>query len=403
MLLPTRCSVCLMLAAMILAAVGMGRADTFVLTNGGSIEGRLLNPDESADAGYVVEVKGGGRLTLAPDLVESVAALSPAEKRYHEILPRMPQTVDGLWTMAEWCREAGLDEERAAHLEDLLKLEPDHKGARAALGYTKVDSRWVLPDEHMRSLGYVRFEGGWRLPQEIEIRQREERIADAENQWRRNVRILRSQVGKRRGPESLAQLQAIRDPLAAPALAELLNEETRPEMPMLYIDVLGRLNHPAATAALIRHSLENGDERVRDVCLDHLARRGDRGAVSAFIKALDHKDNAMVNRAAVGLARMNDPQSIVPLIDALTTKHKQLLAPPGPPGGIGASFSPGGGGGGLSMGGKPKIVEREVQNPTVLQALTVLTGTHHGFNKAAWKAWYAAQNTPPSVNLRREP
>ena len=68
--------------------------------------------------------------------------------------------------MAEWCREAGLNDEREKHLEELLLLDAEHKGARAALGYTKVDGRWVLPEEHMRSLGYVRFEGGWRLPQE---------------------------------------------------------------------------------------------------------------------------------------------------------------------------------------------------------------------------------------------
>ena len=74
-----------------------------------------------------------------------------------------------------------MNDEREKHLEESLLLDAEHKGARAALGYTKVDGRWVLPEEHMRSLGYVRFEGGWRLPQEIEIRQREGRIAESRN------------------------------------------------------------------------------------------------------------------------------------------------------------------------------------------------------------------------------
>jgi hypothetical protein len=385
-------------------AAPSARADTFVLANGGSISGTLVNPGEAPRESYVVEVPGGGRLTLHADQVEEVLALSPAQQRYVEILPRMPHTVEGMWAMAEWCREARLNEERARHLEELLVLAPEHKEARAALGYTKVDGKWVLPDEHMRSLGYIRFEGGWRLPQEVEIRQRAARTADAENQWRRTTRILRSQVGKRRGPESVAELRAIRDPLAAPALADLLKDETLPELSRLYVEVLGRLNHPAATAALIKHAMENSDERVRDICLEQLARRGERGAVGVFIKNLGHKDNYMVNRAAVALARMNDPESIIPLIEALTTKHKQVINPGGgSPGEIGASFSPGGGGGGLSMGGKAKIIERDVQNPIVLQALTAMTGAHHGYNKSAWKAWYAAQNTPAAVNLRREP
>ncbi len=393
-----------LLVVLIGMATETARADTFVLANGGRVEGRLLNPEESPREKYQVEVDGAGQLVLDAAQVESVVTLSPSRKRYLEILPRMPATADGLWKMAEWCREVGLDEERTVHLEQLIELEPDHKAARAALGYNRVDGKWVQPDEHMRSMGYVRFEGAWRLPQEIEIHQRQDRIAEAENQWRRDVRNLRSQVGKRRGPESIAQLQAIRDPLAAPALVDLLNEETVPDLAVLYVDVLGRLNHAAASAALIKHALENSDERIRDLCLDQLVRRDERGAVGAFIAALDHKENTMVNRAAAALARMNDKRAIVPLINALTTKHKHVVNPGGgSPGGIGASFSPTGGGGGLSVGGKPKIVERDVQNPTVLQALTALTSAHHGYNKDAWKSWYASENTPPGVNLRREP
>ncbi len=377
-------------------------ADRFLLVNGGQIEGRLLNPDESSRENYIVETREGARVVLTVDQVEAVEKLSPAEQKYLEILPRMPNTVEGLWKMAEWCREAGLTAEREIHLEQLLQLDPNHKGARLALGYTNVDGKWVRPEDRMRRLGYVRSGGAWRLPQEIEIEARRSRIEDAHNQWRREVKNLRSQIGKRRGPEAVAQLQAIRDPLAAPALVDLLNNETLPEMAVLYIEVLGKLNHPAATGALIKHALENGDERIRDLCLDHLVRRGEHDAVNVFIRALSHKENYMVNRAAVALARMGDERAIVPLIDALTTKHKYLVSQGGAPGGIGASFSPNGGGGGLSMGGKPKIVEQEVQNSAVLQALTVLTKAHHGYNKDAWKAWYAAQSTPHSVNLRRE-
>jgi hypothetical protein len=377
------------------------RAETFVLAGGGHVEGRLLNPDESPRTTYLIET-AAGRISLSADQVENVEVLSPVMQQYFALLPRMPNNPDGFWKMAEWCRTAGLDTEREMHLEELLKLDPDHKDARHALGYNKVDGKWIRPDEHMSALGYTRFQGRWRLPQDVEIQQRKDRLADAENQWRARLRNLRSQIGKRRGPEAIAEMRAIRDPFAAPALADLLKDETLPEMSVLYVEVLGKLNHPAAASALVRHALENNDERVRDLCLDQLARRGEHAAVPVFIDALGHKDNYMVQRAAVALARMRDERAVVPLIDALTTKHKQLVSPPGPPGGIGASFSPGGGGG-LSMGGKPKVIEREVQNAAVLQALTAMTTAHHGYDKTAWKAWYTTQNTPLGVNLRREP
>jgi hypothetical protein len=384
-----------------IAGKAVCRAETFILANGGRIEGKLLNPDDSPRETYLIET-AEGRISLAADQVANVEVLSPVMRQYVALLPRMPETAEGIWKMAEWCRTSGLDAEREKHLEELLKLDPDHAEARHALGYNKVDGKWIRPDEHMRSLGYVRFEGRWRLPQDVEILQRKERLEQAENDWRGKLRNLRSQIGKRRGPEAVIEMRGIRDPFAAPALADLLKDETLPEMGVLYVEVLGKLNHPAAGSALVRHALENNDERIRDLCLDELARRGEHGAVPVFINALKHKDNYMVQRAAVALSRMADPRAIIPLVEALTTKHKQVISPGGAPGGIGASFSPGGGGG-LSMGGKPKVIEQEVQNPAVLQALTAMTGAHHGYDKPAWKAWYTAQNTPLDVNLRREP
>jgi hypothetical protein len=392
----------IVLFAAIAVAASYCHADTFHLTTGGRIEGTLLNPEQAPRESYVIETTTGGRITLQADQVENVVALSPVEKQYLALLPRMPMTVEGLWAMAEWCRESGLNQERETHLQHLLTLDPEHKPARLALGYNKIDGKWIQPDEHMRSLGYVRFGGAWRLPQEIEIEEQKARVSDAENQWRRDVRNWRSQVGKRRGPEAIAQMRAIRDPLAAPALVEQLNEETHPELTVLYVDVLGRLNHGAATGALIAHALNHNDERIRDLCLDQLVRRNERGAVPVFIQALGHKENYMINRAAVALARMGDPRAIVPLMNALVTKHKQVIQSGGGQGSLTPTFSSDGGGG-LGVGGKPKVIEREVQNPAVLQALTALTSVHHGYNSAAWKAWYTAENAPHGVNLRREP
>jgi hypothetical protein len=88
------------------------------------------------------------------------------------------------------------------------------------------------------------------------------------------------------------------------------------------------------------------------------------------------------------------------LIEALTTKHKQTV---GSGGSITPSFS-GDGGAGLSMGGGPKVVVNELQNNAVLAALTALyPGVGFGYDKALWKRWYAASQTPRVVDLRRDP
>jgi hypothetical protein len=54
------------------------------------------------------------------------------------------------------------------------------------------------------------------------------------------------------------------------------------------------------------------------------------------------------------------------------------------------------------VGGGPKIVEQEVKNDAVLRALTTINpGINHGYNKQAWKDWYATLNAPAHVNFRR--
>ena len=67
-------------------------AEVFLLANGGRVEGELLNPDQKPRESYLVRTVTGGQLTLSKDQVKRVVALSEAELRYEELLPRMPQT-----------------------------------------------------------------------------------------------------------------------------------------------------------------------------------------------------------------------------------------------------------------------------------------------------------------------
>ena len=54
------------------------------------------------------------------------------------------------------------------------------------------------------------------------------------------------------------------------------------------------------------------------------------------------------------------------------------------------------------MGGGAKIVEFEVQNDPVLAALTAMySGVNFGYNKDAWRTWYAQERAPTEISLRR--
>jgi hypothetical protein len=319
----------------------------------------------------------------------------------------MPDDLEGHWKMAEWCREKKLDEHRIEHLEKVIALDPDHEAARRALGYSKVDGGWRRVDEFMLARGYVRHRGAWRLPQEILIETQAAETELAQKEWRRRLKMWRGWIGAKRGNEAVANIQAIDDPLAAIALAELLLSEKNRDIKLLYIEVLGRLPSLTAVGALIQASLDDADESIRDACLTKLSERGAPQAVAAYSKvlkgiggkeAIDVARRTQIDRAGEGLGRMKDPHSVKTLIDALVTKYKMLVTPGS--GNLGVSFG-GSGGGGLSAGNKPQYISREEGNKTVLDALSVITGQNFGFDRERWKAWYAEDRTPDDVDLRR--
>ncbi len=393
-----------------LSGVGAGgaQAAVFLLANGGQIEGQLLNPDQQPRTRYEIEMPDGGRVTLASDQVRQVLTISEELGWYQQWLPKVPNTVEGHWTMAEQCRLRNLKGQREHHLQEILRLDPDHKEARYGLGYSRVGDQWVKTDQWMQDQGYIRYRGAWRIPQDVALEKAIEQFDKTEKDWLRKVKNWRTWVLKARGreQEALEAIRAIDDPTAAAGLVEIVENEKDPrDLRLLCIDVLGDLQSPRAVAAFIRRALQDPDPNVRDACLDQLGRFGTVQAVRAFQALLESPDNNKVNRAAACLAALQDPEATLALINALITEHKFLVKSGGNPGQLNLGFGsgPGGGGGTFGVGGRPKIVKQDLHNESVLNALIAIwPGVSFGYDEEAWKAWLADQQTPDSLNLRRD-
>jgi len=382
----------------------LAHADIVWLANGGRVEGKVLNPDESPRTTYIIQFDDGGTLKLAEADVDRVTVQSELERRYEEVLPTLADTESAHWDMAAKCEKAGLKEQREFHLEQVLRHNPEHEPARYALGYSRVGGKWQRQADFMEAQGYVRYRGAWRLPQEITLDERQTATEGVTVEWRRKVQLWRSWIVKGRDNAGQGQtnLKEIRDPQAAEALADALREENDPRLKqalkLLYIDVLSRLDSGAAHSGFVWAGLNDADAQVREKALEALAATGSPLAIAAFVKALQSDDNRLIHRAAVALSYMRRPEATtLPLIDALITEHKRTVGG----GGIQPTFS-GNGSGGLSMGGKPQVIKVKVQNEPVLHALSALyPGTNFGFDQDAWRKWYVARHTPREVDLRR--
>lgn len=392
-------------------AAAAARAETFVLEDGCQIQGELVNAEESPRQQYVIKTPSGGTVTLSTRQVTKVVHQTAAENEYARIRPSYPDTVEAQWALAEWCQENHLASEREKHLERVIELDPEHAEARRLLGYSKRQGRWVTQEQFNEQRGLRRYKGAWRTQQEIESMERNRQIELAEKQWFAKLKLWRDWLEDDRAEKAAENIGEIDDPNAVRALTHYFEKEPHDEIRILYIKALARIKSPAALEFLTRVSLKDENEEVRLTAIDYLVLDKRPEVIKIYTAALRSKDNDIINRAAVALAHMKDPDAIVPLIDALETVHKYTLTQ-GKPGGVSTTFGtgsnsgvggfPSAGGGGLSVGQQTKVVKRTIRNQEVLDALISLTRVNYQFDVKGWKAWVMTQKKAPRLDVRRD-
>ncbi|HUE70343.1 MAG TPA: HEAT repeat domain-containing protein [Pirellulaceae bacterium] len=388
-------------------------ADVVVLKTGGRIEGKVANPDRARTDPVSIVASSGLKLVFGAAQVKQVidGRKNDLLQEYQDLLPTIANTVEGHFDMAAWCLEAGLGVQRKFHLEEVIRLDPDHEDARRMLGHTRIDDEWMRPGEWEKKRGLVYFQSQWRLPQEVEVLKREQARQEAVLKWRVDVRRWLGWIedGGKKTPAGYDNIKAIRDEAAAPVLVELLVDDSRPRsLRLLALDLLSRMPPHYTASSLVNLAMKDKDEEVSDKALEELRRQGSTLALHSFIKDLKSKDNKVVRRAARCLGILGDVEATVPLIDALVTPHKYAVTTGGTPGQIGAGFGgptdgSGGGLGNFNFGNpKPQIVTRKVPNDEARNALTSMhPGINFGFDQKKWKAWVIESKTSADIDLRR--
>ena len=386
------------------------RAEVFSLEGGGRLEGDWINKSEKPLTAYVVR-RNGVVITLPLHQVLDVVRRSPTELEYDKRAPATADTLGAQWDLAEWCRNAGLSQQRKVHLQRVIELDPNHRKARAALGYVFKDGRWTTQEVLHREDGYELYRGKWRTPQEIEILEADSRLEISQKDWLSKLTRLRRDLdepGKSRA--ALETLAAIKDPVAIGPLGQMLSRERARQVKALYVDML--LGMAASDASLqgrvlpllISHAMKDKDIEVFYYIVDQLAKQKQPLVTERFVDFLASASNEEVNRGAEALGKLHDSSAIAPLIEALITKHQQIRR------GAGANASTVGmvdGNSFFKQGDETQIVILHVQNQHVLASLGKLTGVDFGFDQKAWRSWHAQdkisrESQQPVVDGRRQ-
>ena len=378
-------------------------ADLVKLKSGGQIEGHVIH-DQGRPEHFVIETPAHGRIVVNRQQVVRVVQQTDADREYSQRAHQIADTPEAHWELAEWCRENQLSEQAEQHLQRVLELDPQNPQARQRLGFQAIGGTWMNREELMASRGLLIYQGKYRTQQEIELLERAEKRDSTAAQWRGRVQRWYRQLFDRHRDKALEaqkNLAAIRDPLAADAVAKLLKHEENVQVKLMLLEVLSQIPHQTTINVLVNHVLYDPLEEVRVQSLEYLIDSTHPGTSSSFVRALQSQENLVVNRAALALQEIGDPSTIYPLIDALVTEHKFVLGA-GPSGGDRYEFSPSSGAFSFGSSG-PRIEKRLLKNPSVLSALVILSdGKSFDYDQPRWHTWLAAQQTSTRVDMRRD-
>ncbi|MDB4679002.1 HEAT repeat domain-containing protein [Rhodopirellula sp.] len=381
-------------------------ADTVEISGGGHLTGEINRQDDFV----VIKVDDDIQIAIPASRVQRVVN-SDQLAVYRKAAETAGNDAELHYQLALWCVrsdqvEGEIQKYKNYHMERAVALDPDHSKARAALGFTQENGRWVKTDQLMLERGMIPSTGGWDLPEASAIADFQDALNVDARKWTREVKRLVAVVlrGSSKAPEALASLRAIEDPLAAGAIAQELLESREKgtqsrQLRSLWVGLLGKFRNMTSVEALVRAGLEESDDVIREAALTELVEYGSDSAIATYVQYLTSNDNKTVNRAARCLTWFPETERAITYIKSLVTTHQQEVgATPGMQVGFGES------GGGLQMGGKqtPRVERRT--NPSVLTLVqSVIPEVDFGYDEKAWLNYIASQRSNYSGDLRRDP
>jgi len=398
-----RLQVLIAIACCMLAA--NASADVVSLLNGGQVRGTLQTADDAPVV--VVATLLGGKISIEQSEIGAIEHRSPLVEEYETRARDVANTVEARWSLAEWCHDNGLKEQREEQLSLLLTVDPNHADARKGLGHVLHDGQWLTRDEWMTSRGYVLHEGKYITQREHARLQLAEEMRGVNAEWFPKVRAwFNSMMGAnpQQAAESRAHFKALTDPDATAAVVHFFGRHSDGNVRMMGVKLLGQMPGPQPVEPLVRLSIYDSEHDIRIAARGAIQPEQRRVAQEVYVRELqkaasyaDVESNRAVRRAAVGIGEVGDMSAVPALVWALSTRRYRVIQTRRINGEQVDIYLPPG-----TMDADPHIgafwhpCQKEcVANPEVLDALKKITGQDFGFDKRAWAAWWKTQSDYP--------
>ena len=381
-------------------------ADLFQLKSGRTIEGEV---EKDLGDKLLVRLAIGTLEIDKKDIVSQTPGETPW-RRYEKEKLKHPDTPAGHYDLAQWCHKHGLRGKELEHLRKTIKLDPNHENARLALGHVKTKGKWIDPRKRKK-------EEEKADPQRAEQERQEQvdkLVREIVTKYFVRVKAIYTDRFQGKSPsdakfiDGRKQLLAIQDPLAIPAISNVLYKGSEPVRRVM-IECLSQFLQDEATMNLLVISVMDNSPEIRKLAAVELIPRKDERLVDRLRDALASSDENTLRNAAAALGILKARSAVPDLINVLSRETKQLVVVTRPVFLRRVSSTFGGGTTVLVDDQQyyyrpdrigvvdPEVVmgtetSTEVQTVSIYrtevqEALISITGENHGFDGDAWAKW----------------
>ncbi len=230
-----------------------------------------LNPHDACARGISGQIRQGVSWVSLKEFarMEDSARVRNRYALYDRKRDEAGDSVQGDLQLASWCAHEGMFTEERAHLTAVVRRDPAHAEAWRLLGYHFREGAWVNPAEQQT------------------LRHQHSRAKEAYHHYRAELKQLVHELAI---PEERARAEAslrrIKDPLAVPAIWEVLVSQSH-QIHDVAARLLGQIQGPEATSRLAMLAMQDPDAPVRDLAIEALASRDPReyiGPVISYVR-----------------------------------------------------------------------------------------------------------------------
>lgn len=291
------------------AFVPAAEADVLTTKEGLVLEGKV---EKLANGWYRVTTEKGD-VQMAPRAVADVKyGVEPRAAFLREAAKVDAKDAVGQYRLALQAAEAGLADLSEAAYRRVIAENPDHPAARRALGFERLDGKWVEASTARRGKGLVLYHGRWMLPAEVEAATAGKgtpkvAVPADEERTRAMIRTLATGAAPLKRAARLALARTSSPLLLRAALVTLYDSDVN--VRAASARVLAELGDESALRTLILSGARDKESAVRREAVLAAGSFGHDDTAIPFVRALGSKNPRIAANAAEALALLGDQRA----------------------------------------------------------------------------------------------